>query len=402
LLQFTASLRHASQGVETGWLSRLVHRSLPPAVTRARLKVSGRANTVSFAPHRPRIAVGTGSRKVALWDFHHGDVERVYSGFDHSIGTATHTPTGALVVAEKTNRKSPCGVYSVEDSNPVRIYQHSASITGLVASRTNDHILTSGRDRALVWYDLANRRVISTQSHHDWGRSVCVSPGESLVALLHKTISVFQLPDLRHLPLPIYSTTPMGQSGTPQKAAFLPSGDRLVVGAYNGQVAQYQVDREANKLVHAPFTAHPSTIAGCEVLPLHNTLITAGSDGELRFFDFAGQTPFASLRVAVDRLTSIQVSPEEQFLAIGSGDGTIALWDLRVLDLINHLSEPLSDYPPDILAVLPGLLELPALPPPVYQALQFLHLVLWHRFQFDIQIDRLTTIRPGEFDIIID
>jgi len=402
LIQLAAPLTQWQSAMENNKLSLEIQNSLPPAVSCAKLKVSGRANTVTFSPSRPQIAVGTGNRKVVTWNYRFGAVDTVYSGFNHSIGSSAFTPAGRLVVGEKTNQKISCGVYLCENAHPILIYEHAASITGLAALDHQEHILTAGRDQALILYDLAGQRVISRRSHHDWGRSVCVSPNDDLIALLHKTISIFQLPDLQYLPLPVYFTGQTGSTGTAQQAAFLPEGDRLIVGSYNGQVAHYQIDHKSSKLVHTLFTSHAATITGCEVLPARKALITASADGVLRFFHIEEQAAFASLNAAVDRLTSIQVSSGGDFLAAGAGDGSITLWDLRALELIDYLAEPLSTYPLNLLAALNVLLEHAVLPSTIQNALEYIRLVLQHRVQFDIQIDQLTTIRPGEFDIIID
>ena len=402
LLHLTAQLTEISAVQPDARLSAEIQKSLPPAVFCAKLKVSGRANTVSFSPHNPLIAVGTGNRKVFIWDFRCGEVETVYAGFDHSIGTSVYSSSGKLVVAEKTNQKSPCGVYFCENPTPRRIYEHTGSVTGLAALDHQNQILTSGRDQALILYSLSNQRVISSRTHHAWGRSICVSPQNDLIALLHETISLFQLPDLEYLPTSIYFNGNTGITSIAQKAIFLPEGRRLVVGSHNGQVALYQFDRGANKLTHSPLTAHAAAITGCEYLPAHNMLITASADGVLRFFQGQELTAFTSINATADRLTSIEVSPRGEFLAAGTGDGGLSLWDLRPLQLANQLTEPLSTFPPDLLAALHSLLDYASLPLTIHHALEYIRLVLQRRFQFDIQIGQLNTIRPGEFDIIID
>ena len=397
LLELTAKLSPDS----IDHLSQKVQESLPPAVLCARLKVSGRANTVSFSPQRPLIAVGTGNRKVALWNFQHGEVETVYTGFNHAVGTSVYTSVGQLLVGEKTNQKSPCGVYLCENAHPVQIEEHIGSVTGLAVLDHANRVLTAGRDQTLKLYDLTHRRIVSRQNHHAWGRSICVSPQNDLVALLHKNISFFQLPDLKHLPL--YSAGEAARTTSmAQKAVFLPDGSNLIVGSYNGQVARYQLDRKSGKMVPSLLTGHSAVITGCEVLPAHNTLITASADGVLRFFQGEELSPLASIDSVTGRLASIEVSPGGEFLAVGSGDGGIQLWDLRVLELAGYLSEPLSVYPPDLLAALRVLLDYANLPSAISPALEYIRLMLQRRFRFDIQIDQLTTIRPGEFDIIID
>ena len=103
------------------------------------------------------------------------------------------------------------------------------------------------------------------------------------------------------------------------------------------------------------------------------------------FFQGQDLTAFTSIDVTADRLTSIEVSPGGEFLAAGTGDGGLSLWDLRPLQLANQLTEPLSTFPPDLLAALHSLLEYASLPPAIHHALEYIRLVLQRRFQFDIQ-----------------
>ena len=61
---------------EMAMSSEEISRFLPPAIERARVRVAGRVNDVAFAPNRQVIAIGTGQRKVALWNFQRGAMER--------------------------------------------------------------------------------------------------------------------------------------------------------------------------------------------------------------------------------------------------------------------------------------------------------------------------------------
>ena len=49
-----------------------------------------------------------------------------------------------------------------------------------------------------------------------------------------------------------------------------------------------------------------------------------------------------------------------------------------------------------------GLLRNPAVPFGLKQTLQLAEALLQRRFRFDIQVDDLYQIQPGEFDIILD
>src|SRR5206468_179232 len=81
-----------------------LHPLLPPAVRveRMRAQVSGRVNDIAFSPTRPMIAIGTGARRVVLWNLQRGAKEAVMDGFDHSVGRVVLMPDETLLCAERT------------------------------------------------------------------------------------------------------------------------------------------------------------------------------------------------------------------------------------------------------------------------------------------------------------
>jgi HEAT repeat protein len=109
-----------------------LRRAVPPAVQRARARVAGRVNDVAFSPVRPVIAVGTGQRKLVLWNFQHAQREQVLDAFDHSIGRVAFTHGGTLLCAERTQTAAACALHAWQEGKRWRLEQPGSAVTALV------------------------------------------------------------------------------------------------------------------------------------------------------------------------------------------------------------------------------------------------------------------------------
>ena len=101
-------------------------------------------------------------------------------------------------------------------------------------------------------------------------------------------------------------------------------------------------------------------------------------------------------------MTSLRVSPDESFMAVGNSQASLSLWDLRVLDAQMLLESPFARARPALLATLNVLADNENLDPRARLALKFAGCVLQHRFRFDIELGEAPTIMMGEFDIEIE
>jgi len=391
----------------------------PPAVLRARARVPGRINSVAFSPTRPAIAVGTGQRKVVLWNYQRAERERVLGGFKRSIGPVTFAGDGALLAAERTNRRdSVCTIYAWddpwEDGVPFSPGQHTGSVTALEpvgASR----VLSAGRDGEVVLWDVPGRREVARQRYaryDGWAKTACVSPDERRVAVVGtwgvKIISLPQLKDLRPW---------LGQSKA-RYAAFPPDDETMILGQSDGDVVTcrpqkkmmrywngaswYEEDRTWLTREGQPLTHHEGRMKGVEMLHGSSIVISAASDGSVHFTDLETRASVGSVQVLDGPLTSLHISPDESFMAVGSSEAVLSLWDIRGLAMPGVLLQPFARSTVAVVPVLDDLIADGNLPPPARLALQFAACVLRRRFRYDIEIGELPMIMMGEFDIEIE
>ncbi len=378
-------------------------RTLPLAISRSTVKVRGRVNEVAFARHRPVLAIATSQRKVVLWNFQTASIERVLSDFKHSVGKVSFFPNDTLVCAERTNTQNMCMVTVDTGEENFKLCNHVGTIT-VLETISDNRLLTAGRDQKAVLWDIENRRIIAQKDYPFWARSAAISPDLQYAALLHDRLALVRLPDLTMVPGYPYITPRVNgfKHGVAQNAAFAPDGKYLLAGQFNGQVGMYFHTSLTQRPRNAVVTSHSQPVRGIRFLPGHPMVVTAGAEGQVRFIRWPEGKMQGMVYSPEGQLTSMRLSDEGAFMATGTNDASLVLWDLRVLDIPDLFSQPLATATHDQIANVLALSEYGSLPEPVRNGLRFLRLLLQYRFRFDIQIEEGPFMKYGEFDIILD
>jgi WD40 repeat protein len=380
-------------------------RLLPPAVRRAQARLSGRINDLAFAPLRPVLALGTARRKVVTWNFQRAAVEQVVGGFQHSVSRIAFAGAGILLAAERSHSRAECGIYAWRDGTRLSLGAHQGSITALEPFG-KCWLLSSGRDQRVVVWNVEDGRPEAEQSFDFWARAVAISGDGRQAALLHQGVTGLNLPqldDIRHIHAP-------GRWSVATCAAFAPDGQGLVIGKFNGEVVM--LEQVNHRHSGTTLLKHDRPVQGIEVRrppgespaagETGAVIITAGAEGTIRFIAWADHAAVGSVQAPGERLTSLHVSPDGAYMAVGTADAALSLWDLRVLEVPALFSQPLAGVAPFQLAAVRVLSEQAGLPSSIQRSLKFLERVLQHRFRYEIDIDELPAIRLGEFDIEVE
>jgi WD40 repeat protein len=386
---------------------------LPPALLRAQAKVPGRINDVAFSPTRPVIAVGTGRRKVVLWNYRRAERERVLGGLGHSIGHVAFTGDGTLVCGERTNRTNvPCGIYVWDgDGQQFRLGQHTGSVT-VLEPVGESQMLSAGRDGKVVLWDVPARRITRDRTFGSPVRAVCVSPDSRRVALRRdRGMDQVTLPGLDNR-----GSNYWGPAAA-RCLAYSSSGDELVVGKSNGDIAIYEpgksytwqnIETTWMQQHGQALTHHDARIRDVTVLHNQGVVVSAAYDGSIhfvsldRFVSFGERAFIGRVQAPLGRVTSLHISPDESFMAVGSSEAELSLWDLRTLGVQGLLVRPFAEATVSILPVFDALAESQELSPRAQMVLKYTECALRHRFRFDIEIGDAPTIMMGEFDIEIE
>lgn len=378
-----------------------VARALPPALSRATLKVKGRINAAAFSPTQPVLAIATSQRKVALWNFQTAQIERVLREFDHSVGRVVYTPQGELIVAERTNNSGLCSVYVFGDEE-FTLSAHQGAVT--VLEPAGEWLLTAGRDSQAFLWDLPRKKQVVAREFPFWPRSAAISPDRQYAAFLHDRLNLVHLPDLTLVQGNPFLALRSGNAkpGVAHHAAFSPDGKYLFAGQNNGQVRMYYHTSLTQTPRKAVAAQHSQAVQGLHFLPGHSLLVTAGGEGQVRFIRWPELKQQGAVYTPEGTLTSLNISPNGAFMATGASDSSLDLWDLRVLDIPDLFTQPLAAASHEQISTVLALGAYATLPEPVRNGLLFLRLLLQYRFRYDVQIAEAPAIPFGEFDILLD
>jgi WD40 repeat protein len=377
-------------------------QGLPLALQRATLKVRGRVNDLAFANDASLLAIGTGERKLGLWNFQKGAVDRMLGGFDHSISQITFCGK-QLLCGQRSNQGALCSIYGWQNDQAYLLGSHVGAVTSLIPVNESQ-VLSTGRDQRAVLWDLSARRAISEVALPFWARAMAIAPDRQMAALAHTTLSMASLPDLTLVPPA--AITNYGKSGVRIGAArtvtFTPQGDGILVGQVNGQVVHYE-GLKAHKLARKNLVvSHRLPVNGLQFIPGRPILASCSPAGMIQFNHWPGRETMGNGISTGSALTSLHISADGSFMATGTTDARIILWDLRVLGLPDLLSMPTAQIKPGQAAVISSLINYNDISAAIRNTLSFFMILVQHRFQYNIEIEEAATIARGEFDVIID
>lgn len=377
-----------------------LEKSLPLAVACESLRISSRVNAVAFSPAQPWIALGASSRRVVLWDYQHARVQTVHRFEQHSIGQVAFTRSGVLVCAERSSNPAACQIYRIEGAQIEPFSAHAGSVTALIPLE-GEQVLSTGRDAKAVLWDFSRRARLNEVQLSAWPRSACASPDFKTAVFLDDSLHFAALPELTNTHSVTLQGYPARMSrGMIHSAGYLPE-QNIVVGQHNGRVVLYQCPDAKAPQVRL-LKPHAGRVEAVHYAASRAQAITAGAEGEIRFYQFPDFKLAGSVHATGGRLTSLHLSDDGAFMATGSNESTLTLWDLRVQDIPALFSTPIVRAVPAQMAALNALLSYQNLPAPVTAALEFMHAVLQYRFRFDIQVEEIRAIQAGKFDVLLD
>lgn len=383
-------------------------RVLPQALLRSQLKIHGRVNDVAFSPISPVIAIASSSRKVVLWNFQTATIEKVLKGFKHSVGKLTFMPDGTLLCGERANSASECIIAVYQNDQTYHLHNHNGSIT-VLEPVGQDRILTAGRDSKVTLWDVKNRKLVKEIRIPDgWARNASVAPDLQSFALLEDRLQIYRLPDMRPIPGQPFigprARTPTYKKGKAHTIVHSPDGKYILTGQYNGQVALYFHTSLTQRPTRSVITTFEKPIRGIHFLPYHPVVVIAGAEGVLTFLQWPELNSRGTIQLEnkQERLTSMHISKNGNFMATGSNDSSLHLWDLRLLDVPDLFAQPLANATHEQVETIIALSNYDSLPKPILNGLKFMRLLLQYRFRHDIQIEEAQSIQFGEFDIFLE
>ncbi|HEY8482469.1 MAG TPA: hypothetical protein VIL71_21815, partial [Spirillospora sp.] len=374
------------------------------AMPRAAYSFDCRVNDVSFAPDGPFLAVGGDTRVAGVFDLRTAELVARYDEFARPVGRVLHLGDGAVIAGESNQRAlSDCRLMHCSPSG-TRVLHTTGAITSLaltgengsfVATTMNGELLLGRADepvtvRRIQEFGLGKRQ---------WPRYVVAHRETGRLLLVGRSL---------HAVDPAAGNTPLtAWPGRVVARAAFADAETLVCAGHDGTIVRIPVpDGRPGGIPPQP-QAHVPGLTGLGVLPHSGLVVVSDAEKHLHFFALtAGEEPGGGLEpVGVhklsrnDRPTSLTVSPNGEFVAVGYRSGTIDLLDLRAHEIAGIVDRPVVDLLPFHLDLAALAEDDPTITGDARKALALLRACLEHRFRFDIEIGDAVQLKAGEYDI---
>jgi WD40 repeat protein len=220
------------------------------ATGKKKMTLRGHSDTVysiAFSPDGTALASGSGDNSVILWDLANGTERKKFQEHTGSVLSVAFSPDSARLVSG--SRDSSVIVRELlADRSPRILREHTGSVYGVAFSPDGTYLASGSWDRSIVIRDPATGKMITRKHGHDSPvRSIAFSPDSSILAAgLHdNTLYVLDLATGKEL------SKNRGHAGVVTGVAFSPDGASLASGSTDNSIIIWDTatGRERGKLV---------------------------------------------------------------------------------------------------------------------------------------------------------
>jgi WD40 repeat protein len=283
-------------------------------------------SSVKFSPDGSLLAIG-GYKQIRLIDPASGTPVGTLSGHADAVRSLAFDPEGKRLAAAggRPQLGGEIKIWDVSSHRLLRTLEGHKDCIYSVAWSPDGKLLASGSyDRLVKLWDASTGRQLSDlQDHIDAVFAVAFSPdGKRLAtASQDRTVKVWDVATGKRL----YTLSDASDGLT--SLAFSPAGDRVAAAGYDKTIYVWKLGDQDGSLLESLIADQDSVLALAWSSD-GNTLVTASSDGSIRF-----RNPKLELTGLIDRqpdwVDALDLSRDGKWLAAGRLNGSLSLYDAK-------------------------------------------------------------------------
>jgi WD40 repeat protein len=321
-----AWINAGAAGPAAGASSKILAPAVLPDI-RPVVPVSSPVASLKFSPDGKLLAVG-GYREVRLIDPSTGKEVATLSGHADYVRSIAFSPDGKMLAAGggPPQRSGEIRIWDLQSHQLLQTMQGHKDCIYSIAWSPNGKIIASGSyDKMVKLWDVASGKELrNLQDHIDAVFSVAFSPdGKHLAsASQDRTVKVWDVATGNRL----YTLGDAldGLNGI----AYSPSGDQVSAAGYDKTIYIWTVGETEGALKQS-LIADEESILALVWSPDGQTIITASSDGSIRFRDAKTLDPLRVVDHQPEWVQALAISPDGRWLAAGRFNGTLSLYDVK-------------------------------------------------------------------------
>ncbi len=376
-----------------------IQEKIPPLIHLATVRVGGRVNDFAVIPQSHLIAIATSNQQVILWDYQQAKIQKRIKGFSHSLARIIALSENGLIVAERSTGSTPCGIYAIKQHHQIeKIGEHPNAIVGLFPLNANRYVSVYKNGEVyigdLTTYPSTPQYIVPFPP-----KAVAIDASQQKVAFIQEKYPyLLDLHTLKSVHGEYNQITRQIDRNVASYMTFSQSGDALLVGKRFGDVILYPRTSKTQLVGNITF---PVIFIG--FIPGIEKYLAIARNGNILWLDTQYNLSNINMKkIPEEDITSVEIFDDGQFMVIGHAHRLFTFWDLRSNFFHRWLEQPLSSLTIEDLLTIRSFRLNPHQPLPLKWLLTFLDLILTHRYQYDIFIAEPVTIKPGEFDILIE